>query len=103
MKLISQHNSCQSSLDELSIKQEQLTLKEEMISDLQDELVKVRLRDAENEAMIRDLKDKIGELEHVSTHETILFYVAEFIHFYRTKKLFENQWLTILLHTFKKN
>lgn len=63
-----QHNSCQSSLDELSIKQEQLTLKEEMISDLQEELVKVRLRDAENEAMIRDLKDKIGELEHVSTH-----------------------------------
>lgn len=62
-----QHNSCQSSLDELSIKQEQLTLKEEMISDLQEELVKVRLRDAENEATIRDLKDKIGELEHVST------------------------------------
>lgn len=61
-----QHNSCQSSLDELSIKQEQLTLKEEMISDLQEELVKVRLRDAENEATIRDLKDKIGELEHVS-------------------------------------
>lgn len=63
-----QHNSCQSSLDELSIKQEQLTLKEEMISDLQEELVKVRLRDAENEAMIRDLKDKIGELEHVRTY-----------------------------------
>lgn len=37
-----------------------------MISDLQEELVKVRLRDAENEAAIRDLKDKIGELEHVS-------------------------------------
>jgi len=54
-------------LDELSIKQEQLSLKEEMISDLQEELVKVRLRDAENEAAIRDLKDKIGELEHVST------------------------------------
>lgn len=50
------------------MKQEQLTLKEEMISDLQEELVKVRLRDAENEATIRDLKDKIGELEHVSTH-----------------------------------
>lgn len=63
-----QHNSCQSSLDELSIKQEQLTLKEEMISDLQEELVKVRLRDAENEAAIRDLKDKIGELEHVSKY-----------------------------------
>lgn len=63
-----QHNSCQSSLDELSMKQEQLSLKEEMISDLQEELVKVRLRDAENEAAIRDLKDKIGELEHVSMH-----------------------------------
>lgn len=61
-----QHNSCQSSLDELSIKQEQLSLKEGMISDLQDELVKVRLRDAENEATIRDLKDRIGELEHVN-------------------------------------
>lgn len=50
------------------MKQEQLSLKEEMISDLQEELVKVRLRDAENEAAIRDLKDKIGELEHVSTY-----------------------------------
>jgi len=40
-----------------------------MISDLQEELVKVRLRDAENEAAIRDLKDKIGELEHVSTQK----------------------------------
>jgi len=39
-----------------------------MISDLQEELVKVRLRDAENEAAIRDLKDKIGELEHVSKY-----------------------------------
>lgn len=67
-KFYFQHNSCQSSLDELSMKQEQLSLKEEMISDLQEELVKVRLRDAENEAAIRDLKDKIGELEHVNTH-----------------------------------
>lgn len=54
------------------MKQEQLSLKEEMISDLQEELVKVRLRDAENEAAIRDLKDKIGELEHVSIH-SIMF------------------------------
>lgn len=45
-----------------------------MISDLQEELVKVRLRDAENEAAIRDLKDKIGELEHVSK---ILLYETE--------------------------
>lgn len=52
------------------MKQEQLSLKEEMISDLQEELVKVRLRDAENEAAIRDLKDKIGELEHVSTKKS---------------------------------
>lgn len=67
-----QHNSCQSSLDELSIKQEQLSLKEEMISDLQEELVKVRLRDAENEATIRDLKDRIGELEHVTSNVKFL-------------------------------
>lgn len=87
-----QHNSCQSSLDELSMKQEQLTLKEGMISDLQEELVKVRLRDAENEATIRDLKDKIGELEHVSI-QVKQCWNRKLIGciFYRTKKLFENQ------------
>jgi len=76
------------------MKQEQLTLKEEMISDLQEELVKVRLRDAENEATIRDLKDKIGELEHVSAQikkkEWFKRKLSKCV-FYRIKKLFENQ------------
>jgi len=50
-----------------------------MISDLQEELVKVRLRDAENEAAIRDLKDKIGELEHVSIQKQFLCVKLKFL------------------------
>jgi hypothetical protein len=42
-----------------------LTQKEELVACLQQELVKVRLREAENEALIRDLKDHIMELEEV--------------------------------------
>lgn len=57
------HNSCQSSLDEITAKKEELTQKEEMVSCLQEELFKVRLREAENEALIRDLRSKIQDLE----------------------------------------
>ncbi|KAK9499395.1 hypothetical protein O3M35_002439 [Rhynocoris fuscipes] len=57
------HNSCQSSLDEITAKKEQLTQKEEMLACLQDELFKVRLREAENDALIRDLRAKIQDLE----------------------------------------
>lgn len=74
-----------------------------MISDLQDELVKVRLRDAENEAIIRDLKDRIGELEHVSVQKNNNNKKIYYQIFFRIKKLFANQLWTILLHISKKN
>ncbi|KAE8751857.1 hypothetical protein FOCC_FOCC001334 [Frankliniella occidentalis] len=57
------HNSAQSSMDEVSLKREMLTQKEEMVECLQEQLVKVRLREAENEATIRDLRARMQELE----------------------------------------
>lgn len=51
--------------DELSLKSEIIRQKEEMISCLQDELIKVRLREAENEESIRNLGEKVSELEEV--------------------------------------
>lgn len=51
-------------MDECSLK-EQLSQKEEIIECLQAELVKVRLREAENDALIRDLKARTQELEEV--------------------------------------
>jgi hypothetical protein len=60
-----QHSSRQSSLEEISMKREQLSQKEELIECLQEELVKVRLREAENDALIRDLRARIQELEEV--------------------------------------
>uniref|UniRef100_A0A146KNV6 TBC1 domain family member CG11727 n=1 Tax=Lygus hesperus TaxID=30085 RepID=A0A146KNV6_LYGHE len=57
------HNSSQNSLEEISAKKEQLTMKEEMVKCLQEELFKVRLREAENDATIRDLRSKIQDLE----------------------------------------
>lgn len=63
LMLTTQNNaSCQSSLDENSLK-EQLSQKEEIIECLQAELVKVRLREAENDALIRDLRSRMHELE----------------------------------------
>ncbi|XP_023246261.1 ecotropic viral integration site 5 ortholog isoform X2 [Copidosoma floridanum] len=56
-------NSKQSSLDEISSKQEELGQKEDMIQCLQEELVRVRLREAENEVTIRELRGRIQELE----------------------------------------
>lgn len=58
-----QHTSRQSSIEEITLKQEQLQQREEMIECLQEELVKVRLREAENDALIRDLRSRIHELE----------------------------------------
>lgn len=55
--------SRQSSLDEMSLKQEALSQREEMVQCLQQELVKVRLHEAENDATIRDLRSRIQELE----------------------------------------
>lgn len=37
-----------------------------MLACLQDELFKVRLREAENDALIRDLRAKIQDLEQVT-------------------------------------
>lgn len=54
----------QSSIDESSFK-EQISQKEEIVECLQAELVKVRLREAENDALIRDLRARIHELEEV--------------------------------------
>lgn len=47
------------------MKQEMLSQKEDLIKCLQEELVKVRLREAENDALIRDLRARIQELEEV--------------------------------------
>ncbi|XP_017773983.1 PREDICTED: ecotropic viral integration site 5 ortholog isoform X2 [Nicrophorus vespilloides] len=57
------HSSRQSSLEEMSLKAEQLEQRESMIVCLQEELVKVRLREAENDVVIRDLRARIHELE----------------------------------------
>ncbi|XP_074039112.1 ecotropic viral integration site 5 isoform X3 [Leptinotarsa decemlineata] len=57
------HTSRQNSMEEITLKQEQLQQREEMIECLQEELVKVRLREAENDALIRDLRSRIHELE----------------------------------------
>lgn len=54
--------------DELSLKSEVIRQKEEMINCLQDELIKVRLREAENEESIRNLGGKVSELEEVRWH-----------------------------------
>lgn len=50
-------------MSEMSMTKEQLSEKEELISCLQDELVKVRLREAENNNNIRELQSRIQELE----------------------------------------
>jgi len=55
--------SRQSSLNEILVKQEALSQKEEMIQCLQEELVRVRLHEAENDALIRELRGRIQELE----------------------------------------
>ncbi|KAL9882254.1 ecotropic viral integration site 5 isoform 5-T7 [Glossina fuscipes fuscipes] len=57
------NNSRQSSLDELCMKEEALKQRDEMVSCLLEELVKVRQSLAESEDQIRSLKGKIEELE----------------------------------------
>merc|ERR1719186_303499 len=61
--LIEDQSSRPSSLEEVSLKTEIIKQKEEMINCLQDELIKVRLREAENEETIKKLKEKISEGE----------------------------------------
>ncbi|XP_064538637.1 ecotropic viral integration site 5 ortholog isoform X1 [Drosophila montana] len=60
---IDSNNSRQSSIDELCMKEEALKQRDEMVSCLLEELVKVRQGSAESEDQIRNLKSKIEELE----------------------------------------
>lgn len=53
----------QSSLEEVLLLREQLRQKDEVAECLQQELVKVRLREAESDALVRDLRARIQELE----------------------------------------
>jgi hypothetical protein len=54
------------------MKRELLSQKEDLIKCLQEELVKVRLREAENDALIRDLRARIQELEEVQNEQLII-------------------------------
>jgi hypothetical protein len=53
------------------MKRELLSQKEDLIKCLQEELVKVRLREAENDALIRDLRARIQELEEVRNEQLL--------------------------------
>eukprot|EP00096_Caligus_rogercresseyi_P005393 TRINITY_DN2078_c0_g1_i1.p1 TRINITY_DN2078_c0_g1~~TRINITY_DN2078_c0_g1_i1.p1 ORF type:complete len:808 (+),score=302.38 TRINITY_DN2078_c0_g1_i1:336-2426(+) len=59
--------------EEVSLKSEIIHQKEEMIACLQDELIKVRLREAENEEAIKNLSEKLqeGEEERKKLREII--------------------------------
>ncbi|XP_032587948.1 ecotropic viral integration site 5 ortholog isoform X4 [Drosophila mojavensis] len=63
LRLQENNNSRQSSIDELCMKEEALKQRDEMVSCLLEELVKVRQGSAESEDQIRTLKSKIEELE----------------------------------------
>ncbi|XP_030380700.1 ecotropic viral integration site 5 ortholog isoform X2 [Scaptodrosophila lebanonensis] len=63
LRLQENNNSRQSSIDELCTKEEELKERDEMVSCLLEELVKVRQTLAESEDQIRNLKAKIEELE----------------------------------------
>lgn len=56
-------NSKQSSLEDNEHKTKALSQKDEIIQCLQEELVRVRLHEAENDVTIRDLRTRIQELE----------------------------------------
>ncbi|CAL8111503.1 unnamed protein product [Orchesella dallaii] len=57
------NNTKQTSMDEISLKSELLKQKEELIQCLQNELVEVRLQEAENAVIMSDLRSRIQELE----------------------------------------
>ncbi|ETN61773.1 ecotropic viral integration site [Anopheles darlingi] len=63
LRLQENNNSRQNSFDELIMKEEALKQRDEMVSCLLEELVKVRQGLAESEDVIRNLKTKIQELE----------------------------------------
>lgn len=62
-KTRSQNNFRQDSMDELCLKEEALKQRDEMVSCLLEELVKVRQGCAESDDLIRSLKAKMEELE----------------------------------------
>ena len=61
--LCSQNNTKQTSIDEISYKSELIKQNEELIQCLQNELVEVRLQEAENAVIMSDLRSKIQDLE----------------------------------------
>ncbi|CRL03768.1 CLUMA_CG016435, isoform A, partial [Clunio marinus] len=63
LRLQENNNSRQNSIDELIHKEEALKERDEMVSCLLEELVKVRQGSAENEDTIRNLRTKIQEVE----------------------------------------
>ena len=65
--------------EEMSLKSEMLRQKEEMINCLQDELIKVRLREAENEERIRNLGEKVSELEEVSSEYVAVICIVLYV------------------------
>ena len=73
-----------------------------MINCLQDELIKVRLREAENEESIRNLGEKVSELEEVSDDAAfVCLFINIFIH--RRKRNFERPCRTITLLVSRKS
>jgi len=67
--LLEDKSSKPASLEEVSLKTELITQKQEMINCLQEELIKVRLRDAEKEETIKSLRDKLTECEEERKRE----------------------------------
>ena len=81
--------------EEMSLKSEMLRQKEEMINCLQDELIKVRLREAENEERIRNLGEKVSELEEVSSEYVavlciVLYYMYIKVEFNKKEKSYSS-------------
>ena len=71
MSEIVERTSPSNAEEEVSLKTEIIKQKEEMIKCLQDELIKVRLAEAENDETLRDLNRKVSELEEVSVNYTL--------------------------------
>lgn len=63
MFLIFKECSRSNSLEGSALREEDIVQRDDLIQCLQQELVKVRLSEAENEALIRELKAHINELE----------------------------------------
>ena len=69
-----------------------------MINCLQDELIKVRLREAENEESIRNLGEKVSELEEVCIF-FLDYIVQKIIPPWKCLPEYENELAFIKMHT----